>query len=347
MANNPSTTDVRKLQVTGGSTYILSLPKKWVTQIGLEKGGRVRLERQNDGTIMLMPEDFKSEEPSEAAIQVAVNEPIDFIVRKIVSAYLVGYNIIYVRAPNYRLDHNQRNLIKEFTRKNLVGTEIIADSPKEMIIKVLLSYPELSVESALRRMCIITSSMHTDVMKALKTADIPLVREVIYQDNEVDRFSLYIIRQLKAAIEDLNILKEIGLSTRRDCLGFRLITKTVERTADHAVEIAENILHLHEPPSTELYENIAKMSEAAISIFNQSIDILYKQDFEAANRIVQNAKSAAAKQNELTTEILQIANQNKISCLSLIVESIKRVAEYSSDIAEIVLNLNIDQIINQ
>jgi phosphate uptake regulator len=183
-------------------------------------------------------------------------------------------------------------------------------------------------------------------MKALKIADIPLVREVIYQDNEVDRFSLYIIRQLKAAIEDLNILKEIGLSTRRDCLGFRLITKTVERTADHAVEIAENILNLHEPPSAELYEKIVKMSESAVSIFNQSIDILYKQDFEAANRIVQNAKSAAAKQNELTAEILQLANQNKISCLSLIVESIKRVAEYSSDIAEIVLNLNIDQIIN-
>jgi phosphate uptake regulator len=346
MTSNPSTTDVRKLQVTGGSTYILSLPKKWVTQIGLEKGGRVRLERQNDGTIILMPEDFKSEDPSDATIHVAVNEPIDFIVRKIVSAYLVGYNVIYIRSTIGRLDHNQRSLIKEFTRKNLVGTEIIADSPREMIIKVLLSYPELSVESALRRMCIITSSMHTDVMKALKTADMPLVREVIYQDNEVDRFSLYIIRQLKAAIEDLNILKEIGLSTRRDCLGFRLITKTVERTADHAVEIAENIVNLQEPPSAELYENIVRMSESAISIFNQSIEILYKQDFEAANRIVQNAKMAASKQNELTAEILQLANQNKISCLSLIVESIKRVAEYSSDIAEIVLNLNIDQLIN-
>jgi phosphate uptake regulator len=347
MSSNPSTTDVRKLQVTGGSTYILSLPKKWVTQIGLEKGGRVRLERQNDGTIVLKPEDFMSEEPQEAVIETKLNEPIDFILRKIVSAYLVGYNIIYVRAASFRLDHNQRNLIKEFTRTNLVGTEIIADSPQEMIIKVLLSYPELSVESALRRMCIITSSMHIDVMKALKTADLPLVRDVIYQDNEVDRFSLYIIRQLKAAIEDLNILKEIGLSTRRDCLGFRLITKTVERTADHAVEIAENILNLPKPPSLELYHEIADMSESATSIFNQCIEILYTRDFDAANRIVQNAKSAAEKQNQLTAEILKIANQNEISCLSLIVESIKRVAEYSSDIAEIVLNLNIDQVIDR
>ncbi|UCH37433.1 MAG: AbrB/MazE/SpoVT family DNA-binding domain-containing protein [Candidatus Bathyarchaeota archaeon] len=112
MSSNPSTTDVRKLQVTGGSTYILSLPKKWVTQIGLEKGGRVRLERQSDGTIILMPEDFKSEEPSDATIHVTVNEAIDFIVRKIVSAYLVGYNVIYIRSTTGRLDHNQRNLIK-------------------------------------------------------------------------------------------------------------------------------------------------------------------------------------------------------------------------------------------
>jgi phosphate uptake regulator len=343
VANNSSKSEIRKLQVTGGSTYILSLPKKWVTQIGMEKGGKIRLERQDDGTIILMPEDFKIEEPSEAIIEVALDEPIDFVVRKIVSAYLVGYNVIYVRAQNYRLNHNQRNLIKEFTRKSLVGTEIIADSPKEIIIKVLLSYPELSVESALRRMCIITASMHADAMTALKTIDVPLAKDVIYQDDEVDRFSLYIIRQLKAAIEDLNILKEIGLSTRRDCLGFRLITKTVERTADHAVEIAENILNLQQPPQAALYEEIAKMGDAAISIFNESIDILYKQDFETANRIVQNAKTAAARQNNLSKNILQITNQNEISCLSLIVESIKRVAEYASDIAEIVLNLNIDQ----
>ena len=29
--------ETRKLQVTGGSTYVLSLPKRWVTQNGLEK----------------------------------------------------------------------------------------------------------------------------------------------------------------------------------------------------------------------------------------------------------------------------------------------------------------------
>ena len=62
--------------------------------------------------------------------------------------------------------------------------------------------------------------------------DRKMVQEVIAMDDEVDRFSLYTIRQLKAAVEDDNIIKEIGLKTRRDCLGYRLITKSVERTAD-------------------------------------------------------------------------------------------------------------------
>ena len=30
--------ETRKLQITGGLTYVLSLSKRWVTQNGLEKG---------------------------------------------------------------------------------------------------------------------------------------------------------------------------------------------------------------------------------------------------------------------------------------------------------------------
>ena len=34
----------RKLQLTGGSTYVVSLPKRWVTDAGLKAGDTVFLE---------------------------------------------------------------------------------------------------------------------------------------------------------------------------------------------------------------------------------------------------------------------------------------------------------------
>jgi phosphate uptake regulator len=116
---------------------------------------------------------------------------------KIVSLYLVGYNIIKIKTKDERITSLQRNLIKDLTRKKLVGTEIISDSSNEMKLQVLLSYPELSVENALRRMCLIAISMHEDATRALRELNKKLAQDVVALDDEVDRFSLYIIRQLK------------------------------------------------------------------------------------------------------------------------------------------------------
>jgi phosphate uptake regulator len=335
--------DVRKLQVTGGSTYILSLPKRWVEEMTLEKGSIVTLEKQDDGSILMLSESSKTiERPSEAIILCESGEDPNLIIRKVVSAYLVGHNVIRVRGKD-RLNFPLRTALKDFIRKKLVGTEVIADSPGEVELKVLLSYPELSVQSALRRMCVITSAMHRDAMRALKEGSTELAQEVIYMDDEVDRFSFYIIRQLKAAVEDSNILREVGLTTRRDCLGYRLITKSVERTADHAVDIANNTLLLKKPVELEVFESSEVMSDSAIGLFDEATETLYKKDFQFANEIVQRAKQVTLLRNGLMKSILNRADVSEVSSLSLIAESITRVAEYVSDIAEIILNLNIER----
>lgn len=45
-------------------------------------------------------------------------------------------------------------------------------------------------------------------------------------------------------------------------------------------------------------------------------------------------------------KVYKTADMNKVSNLRMIVESIRRTAEYASDIAEIVLNLNVNQVIS-
>lgn len=53
----------------------------------------------------------------------------------------------------------------------LVGTEIVRDTGQELKLQVLLSYPELSIQSALRRMSIIAASMYREAVMALKELD--------------------------------------------------------------------------------------------------------------------------------------------------------------------------------
>lgn len=340
--------ETRKLQMTGGSTYILSIPKRWIIQNQLKKGSALLIREEEDGSLsILSPELRRMDKMEEVFIKVSPNEESNAVIRKVVSAYLVGYNVITVMAEkNQNLSLKQRNAIKNFARHLLVGTEIVTDAPAEVTLQVLLSYPELSVQSALRRMCVITSSMHKDVITALKELNQQLAKSVITTDNEVDRFNLYIIRQLKTAIQNSRIIKEIGLSNARDCLGYRLVTKSVERTADHATSIAENVLPLKKPLNAATFKRIEKMSSIAVSMFENSIESLFKQDFNLAESLIEKAKEVASLEKEALASFQKIESEG-IANLRLIIESIRRTAEYATDIAEIVLNLTIDSIIEQ
>jgi phosphate uptake regulator len=339
--------ETRRLQVTGGSTYIVSLPKKWVTRNQLRKGSSLLLFEEEDGSLsVLSPSELTREQkPDEALIKVSANDNPDAIIRKTVSAYLVGYNMIHLKAREHQqMTARQRNTAKGFARRLLVGTEIVADTPTDLTLQVLLSYPELSIQSALRRMCIIASSMHRDAMTALKDLDSQLARSVVATDDEVDRFNLYIIRQLKTAIQNPRIIKEIGLKNARDCLGYRLVTKSVERTADHAANIAENVLLLKKPIDEETLKNLEEMSTLAISMFETAIESLFRLDFNLAESVIHKTKDIISTMKEALLSSKRIAIE-EIANLRLVIESLRRTAEYASDIAEIVLNLTVESII--
>jgi phosphate uptake regulator len=338
--------ETRKLQVTGGSTYVLSLPKRWVTQNGLEKGSPLLVRQEENGSLAILPPELgKPERTEEATIKVSPEDNSEALIRKTVATYLLGYNIIHIRAKDQKeILSTQRNAIKTFARNMLVGTEIVIDTSKDLTLQVLLSYPELSVPSALRRMSIITSSMHKDAITALKNIDYQLAKDVRATDYEVNRFHLYIIRQLKMAIQNPRIITETGLKTPKDCLGYRLITKMVERTADHATNIAKNVLLLKKQLDEEFLQTIQEMNKVAISSFETAIESLFRRDFDLAesviakaNKIVSLEKKALLSSKE--TDVEEIAN------IRLVIESVRRIAEYSMDIAEIVLNMTVESVI--
>ena len=344
--NQLKESETRKLQVTGGSTYVISLPKKWVTQNGLEKGSQLLIRQEENGALAILPPELgKMEKTEEALIKVSPSDSSEALIRKTVSVYLQGYNIIHIRAKDKKeILSTHRNAIKTFARNMLVGTEIVIDTSTDLKLQVLLSYPELSVPSALRRMSIITASMHKDAITALKNIDHQLAKDVRATDYEVNRFHLYIIRQLKMAIQNPRIITEIGLKKPKDCLGYRLITKMVERTADHATNIAKNVQLLKKQLDEEFLQAIQEMNKVAISSFETAIESLFRRDFDLADSVIAKANKIVALEKKALlsskeTDIEEAANTR------LVIESVRRIAEYSMDIAEIVLNMTVESVI--
>jgi phosphate uptake regulator len=341
--------ELRKIQVTGGSTYIISLPKNWVDHMGLKKGSVVSLLQRDDMSLSIQPKGLVSpERVKKVIITINQGEKPESVVRRLVSSYLVGYNIIQVRSNEKRIDSETRFEIKDFVRKKLVGTEILSDLPNELTLQILLSYAELSVKDALRRMSIIAASMHRDAVQTLNIENPRLAREIINMDDEVDRFSLYVIRLLKVAVMDAHVLKESGIKTPRHCLGYRLITKAVERMADHATNIAENRLALNLVPiNEEILEELNKISESALKVFEAAMEALFDENYTEADKVMEAAEETRGMEDEVIHKIVKLAPVEDVPQLRLIVESIMRTSEYGADIAETVLNMTVNDAVTE
>lgn len=337
----------RRLQVTGGSTFILSLPKKWVAKNGLKRGSSMLVREEEDGSLSITPSSFpKKEEQNVACIKVSQNDKPHAIMRTAISAYLCGYNVIHIKAQNQKtLSSETRNLLKSFARNYLVGTEIVVDTSQELMLQVLLNYPQLTVQNTLRRMSIIASSMHKEVIGALKNLDYSTAKAVIETDREVNRFALYIIRLLKLAVSNQRIVKDIGIDSQRECLGYRLITKAIERTADHSTKIAENILRLKQAINEQILTKLEELSNIANSMFENSIEALFKRDYNLAESVIERLSQVHKLEAE-TVQTLSSATAEEIVDLRLIIESIRRTAEYACDISEVVLNMNVESVLD-
>src|SRR5918995_5744214 len=272
--------EVRRIQFTGRSTYILSLPKKWINEMNLKAGDLVNIVRDTNHSLTIVPNSNRSADSlNEAMALITQIENQNSLKRKVISMYLAGYNIMHLKAKSGRISPPQRDAIRDVIRRNLVGTEIIADSSEIITVQVLLTLPELSVNTAVRRMFLIATAMHKDAMSALCELNYELAEAVIKSDDEVDRFSLYILRNLVMATQNERILQEIGLRKPSDCLSYRVAVKSIERIADHASRIADKCLAIKHKIDKEILHQIDNMSKRSLALITDSVEAFLRRDY--------------------------------------------------------------------
>jgi phosphate uptake regulator len=337
--------ETRKIQFTGKSSYIVSLPKQWITELGLKQGDQIRMVRKGSSTLELYPPKIESriQKKEDAIIEINEEEESSSIVRKLISLYFLGFKTIIVKPKNGRLSAHQRNSVKGAVKRMLMGSEIIADSSGGITIQVLVNLLELSVDGAFKRMIHLAKSMSSDAILAVKENNLELAQEVINTDDEVDRFGFYIIRQLKIAIQSEHMLKEMGFRNARNCLGYRLVVKNIERTGDHAAFIAKDLLEFKKPVKKEILQKLQDMNEFCLSVLDDSCLALFKEDYNQAEKTITKIEQITKFEKKVRDASKSLKDDEEIYRIRRMTENIRRVSEYASDIAEIVLNINIEK----
>ncbi len=346
--------EVRKIQFTGRSTYVLSLPKRWMIEMHLKAGDPVTIVRESNNSLSIIPNAGRlPDSAKEVTAVVLQNDSGISLKRKVVSMYLTGYDIMHLKSKTGRINASQRDSVREAVRRNLVGTEIIADASDLITIQVLLNIPELPVNTAVRRMFLISTAMHKDAMASLTEQSHDLARTILKSDDEVDRFSLYILRNLVMTTKNESMLQEIGLTGVSDSLSYRVAVPSIERVADHAVSIADKCLKITEKISKEVIQELDKMSIISLALLNDSVEAFLRRDYYLADSIVDKTEGIRSLENEiilfLDKEKTSISGRNESINVNikLILEDIRRTAEHASDIAEAAMNETVSEIIEK
>ncbi len=318
--------ELRRIQVTGGGTYIISLPKKWIRRYKLKRGDSLTIEERDMGLFLTLKK--------EKLKKSAVITPSGNIMREITAKYMCGYDTISIVSEG-NIDHSDRRIIKDVL-KTLSGYEIVDEKNREITICNLLDPSELPTKKAMKRQFFVATSMQKDFLKSFLTNDPELARDVIQRDFEVDRLYFLVVRQLRTAIIDTSFAEKINV-TPMECLDLRIVAKNIEQIADN---IENNCINFGEIDYSSLnpkiFENVKKMSDLLIEIFQSSWDALEKKDFEKADRVLGMKKDLETLKKGLDEDILELKGKDSIY-MGNIIENLAKIGELGIDIADIVI----------
>lgn len=326
--------DTRKVQRTGKSTFIVSLPKSWATKNGIQAGSIIYITQSDNGSLVLSTD--RSERDLKAKLDIGdkTGEPL---VRDIIGCYLAGYRTIDVTSSH--MSPSQKKDLHQIVQK-LIGPEILEETVSKVVIQDLLSSEELQSERALKRIKTVVKSMIQDSIVALATNNKDLAEDVMERDDDIDRLNLLISRQFTEILRSGSIKQEALDPVT--AFNYMQAASNLERIADHAARIAEIVGMCNYVPAEKLVEELRSFEPIFGGLIDDSISYLLQQNSEKANEIINKTRDAQ-KLAEMIANISNSSGSNdkdEVMVRLVVAASIERMLDYIKNIGELTINLS-------
>ncbi|MGZ4904568.1 MAG: PhoU domain-containing protein [Halobacteriota archaeon] len=324
--------EIRKVQLTGKSSYTVSLPKPWAANLGLKEQSNVAITTMPDGSLRIIPSDHVK--PPGRRVFSIDGIFDDALARYVIAIYIAGYETFELKAQ--KILSEQRKTIRDMSYR-LIGMEIVEETAKSVVIQDFLSPKELQVKKSIKRMHLIVESMHADAINSLLTHDADLADDVMLRDRDVDRHYLLVLKRLQSLAQTPFV--ETSDIQGSESLEFYLTVVSLERIADHASKIAHCALSLREARlPAELLDEIRNASSLSSEVMQLAIEALSKLDTKRAEQAIETKRRQTHILQRLDEATLEFDAPIALP-INCIVNSIDRIADYSVNIAEVAINL--------
>ena len=332
--------DIRRVQVTGGSSYVMTLPKEWIKSLKIKKNDPLGIHIQSDGTLLITPKMTQEHLQRLKEIDISQIAKQTYLLRRLIGAYIAGFTIIKINA-SARMPVAVRSVIRTFTQM-AIGQEVVEETDTSITLKDLLNPTEMPFDRTIKRMHIIVKGMYEDSLRALQDKDKNLAVEASSRENEVDRLNWLVARQHNIILQNISLAEKMNITIGLASTCF-MISRIIERIGDHTVKISENLPAVIDGTlDKKSMDRIIHAGNLSLEIFNNSITAFFRKDINACNDNIESVKKLEKLCVEINT--LALKQQGPIALsVGYVVESIRRIGEYAENISETVMNFLIDQ----
>lgn len=324
--------ETRKVQLSGGTTYTVSLPKPWAEEHGIDAGSTLSLYPNQDGSLLIEPSVDRSSATMAATLDVSTDS--DRAIRHRVEAlHAVGFDEgTLVDKAGHSTD---RRAHVEDTVADLSGFELLEATDTRIHLLNFIDAENVDVRKSVLRLRLVTLGMHRDAVDAVVDGDESLATRVIDRDSEADKLFAMITRHFRRALSDLREVEKLAY-TRDELFEYYYTSRQLERVADHAEKVARFTLDPETSIPSSFAERITTLSYASRQVIDNAADVI----LEDAG--IEGAYSALTKRDALIDDLDAIDRElydhddpTEAYVVGLLLDSIRRTAEYGGNVASI------------
>lgn len=319
----------RKVQLTGGSSYTVSLPKAWAEHHDVGVGTRLTLYPHRDRSLVVRPVEDDAGLGRETIDAAGLDEAA--LWNRVTAAYLAGSNAIELRAAG-GLDPVHRRVASRASTR-LVGLEVLDERDDRLELRDVLEADEVSLADAVEQCLTVALSMHEEALRAVVEADperAALVRDI---DDDVDRLFALVARNFRRSLADVEQLHHLGVS-REAAFAYYTCARQLERVGDHAERIASVAGRLSEPPAEDLAERLTGLGERTRATVDGAVLGVLEDDTSRIERARRVADDLEADLEAIDRELYGMADEDAY-LLSTVHDGLVRTAAHGRNVAEL------------
>ena len=310
--------DVRKLQLIGGSSYMISLPKEWVRVHKLSQGDEVIL-HVDDNYIRLFPKKYsETERVAKAIVEGIPRHDEKFITRFVYALYIQGLDEIVIK--DKLLSPKFVSKLSEVVR-SLIGMEVIDVTDNKVVLKCLAT-SDFDISGVLRRMAQIVNGMIESVKDDLRLNSHGEVDEILKLEEDSDRLYLLAVRQ------EHRLVKELSSPTKwnelRFILGIRMIAKLLEEIADSLRDLAIYSMKVSE--RTLRNELISLISEIGYT-FSDAFKAYSSSDVELSDDVIKKIENVEQRIRGIIGEVNNMYYRLALEAMMNVCKHVKSIGE--------------------